>query len=396
MIQSPVFWCLLLFAPPAYWLLPARVRPYFLALISFCFIAYLAPKSAILLLALAVGLYFVLPFIARRDRYSITLLWVVVGVLVGVICYNKYLPSVVGALYNNAAAAAELIVPLGMSYYIFKMIHVAVDVYRRGSFTVSLSVFLCYLYLFTIFSAGPIQRLDLFIEHAEKTFDRESLIDGWTRIAFGFVKQFFIIDLLLLEIRYRMVPAAETTTNFAANFNLSTHELWLKLIFVYIVGYLNFSAYTDIAIGGSRLFGFRISENFNFPIIARSIGEFWQRWHMTLAAWAQGYVYSPLLGLTRNPYIALYASFAVIGLWHAGTLNRLSWGLYHATGVLVASLWTRYKRRRGGSSQRGPFGHVIGWLLTQGFVASSMVFVIGEYDNNILMSFRLLLRLIGI
>ncbi len=396
MIQNVVFWILFFICPAIFWTLRYKIRFYFLALVSFGLILYLDPYSAILLLVLAAGLYLILPLIAGGGRRGLASLAVALAVLIGSIAYNKYLPLILSELAQAPARPVDLIVPLGMSYYIFKMIHVAVDAYRRGAFAAPAARFFCYLFLFTTFSAGPIQRLDLFLAEEEDEFRWAFLTEGFTRVAFGFVKQFFLIDLVILELRYRVVPVAEQTLSFTENLNLPVGQLWLKLLFIYLIGYLNFSAYTDIAIGASRLFGFRISENFNFPIIARSIPEFWQRWHMTLAAWAQAYIYSPLIGATRNPYLAIYASFAVIGIWHAGTLNRLAWGLFHASGVLVVARWRRFARRRGLRLGDSVGGQVAGWVLTQGFVVASMVFVIGEFDNDVLTGGRLLLKLLGI
>jgi alginate O-acetyltransferase complex protein AlgI len=148
---------------------------------------------------------------------------------------------------------------------------------------------------------------------------------------------------------------------------ISTGRAWFICGLIYLQVYLDFSAYTDLAIGTSRLFGFRIMENFRWPIFATSIGGFWTRWHRTLAGWCQAYIYMPLLGLTRNPYLAVYAAFTAIGIWHAGSLAFLLWGIYHSTGVAVYHLW----RRRGGRLARRFPGRVGGWILTQLFVIGS-------------------------
>jgi alginate O-acetyltransferase complex protein AlgI len=87
-------------------------------------------------------------------------------------------------------------------------------------------------------------------------------------------------------------------------------------------------------------------ENFNWPIFAPNIGNFWKRWHMTLAGWCQAYIYMPTIGLTRNPYVAVYSTMLVMGLWHAGTFHWVFWGLYHATGIVTYLTWAGYKRRR--------------------------------------------------
>lgn len=396
MVQNIIFWLLLVICPPIFWLLGPGLRYYFLAATSLAFIGYLDPYSGVLLVFLSTALFIILPWIARGDRRGRICLVVAVATLIGVIGYNKYLPSIIAQLTERGANPGALIVPLGMSYYIFKMIHVAVDAYRRRVFDAPPSLYFCYLFLFTIFSAGPIQRLDALMRDQETRFQSGLFLDGLTRIAYGFVKQFFVIEFILLEIRFFFFREMDEFFAFDDYTMLSSGQLWLRLVFVYVIGYVNFSAYTDIAIGASRLFGFRISENFNFPIVARSMQEFWQRWHMTLAAWAQAYVYSPLLGLTRNPYLAIYCSFAVIGLWHAGSLNRFIWGLFHATGVIAAARWSRYARKHKlGFVESAPW-QVASWLMTQAFVVASMIFVLGEFDDDLLTSARLFLALFGI
>jgi alginate O-acetyltransferase complex protein AlgI len=163
--------------------------------------------------------------------------------------------------------------------------------------------------------------------------------------------------------------------------DISTLQLWGFLIIVYLTIYMDFSAYSDIAIGCSRLFGLRIQENFDFPIIASNVGDFWHRWHMTLSGWCTSYIYMPVLAFSRNPYLALYSCFAIIGLWHAGTFTRLSWGLYHATGIAIYMVWTRYKRKRRWNKPITGMQGIPGIILTQLFISTSMAFLVVE-DNG--------------
>jgi len=128
--------------------------------------------------------------------------------------------------------------------------------------------------------------------------------------------------------------------------DISTWEAWRFLILSFFLFYLDFSAYSDIAIGSSRLLGFRIAENFNWPILATNPAAYWKRWHISLSGWCQAYVYLPVIGLTRNPYMAVFASFTCIGLWHAGNWNWLAWGLYHACVVTAFQAWARFRKRR--------------------------------------------------
>jgi alginate O-acetyltransferase complex protein AlgI len=155
---------------------------------------------------------------------------------------------------------------------------------------------------------------------------------------------------------------------------MSTPRIWWHFLISFLIFYLDFSAYSDIAIGASRLFGLRIMENFNWPILAPSIGHFWRRWHMSLASWCQLYIYIPLIGLTRNPYAASYAAFFIIGLWHAGTWGWILWGLYHGTGIAAFVYWSQLKRRRKlAIPDSFPF-RLAGNMATLAFVSAAGVF----------------------
>jgi alginate O-acetyltransferase complex protein AlgI len=121
---------------------------------------------------------------------------------------------------------------------------------------------------------------------------------------------------------------------------------WWVAIASYLHLYFNFAGYTDIAIGASRLFGLGIMENFDWPILAPNIGVFWKRWHMSLTGWCMTYIYMPVLGTFRRPNLATYIVFVAIALWHAASINWLMWGLYHATGLVLFQMWSRFKRKR--------------------------------------------------
>ena len=99
-----------------------------------------------------------------------------------------------------------------------------------------------------------------------------------------------------------------------------------------------------MAIGLSMLFGIRIAENFRFPLLAANLSDFWKRWHISLSSWCQTYIYLPALGITRNPYLAILATFVVMGLWHAISWQWLCWGLWHAFGLMVHLRWRRWTR----------------------------------------------------
>jgi len=203
--------------------------------------------------------------------------------------------------------------------------------------------YLSWACLFTIWTAGPIERIEHFLENREDKPSAEMFADGATRIILGLGKK-FVLGLQLVPMLFGEVSSAD---GFIASLtHLSTVETWRFLILSFFLFYLDFSAYSDIAIGSSRLLGLRIMENFDWPILASNPGLYWKRWHMTLSGWCQSYVYMPVISMTRNPYLAVFAAFTCIGLWHSGSWNWLAWGLYHATVVTLFQTWTRFRRQR--------------------------------------------------
>lgn len=374
-------------AAPLFWRAPERYRYGFLGAVSLGCLWAMAPFSVSVLLVWTIVFYWALSQAAIGKEWRGK---TVVSLIVGVCGYLFYFKYNVPATADSQLTSLEgrVLIPLGISYYTFKLIHYAVEVYRGNIPEHSFQQFFCYIYLFPIFTAGPIQRFDLFLANEEKVFGISAFVEGATRLIHGMVKKFLICDFLHEEYidDFEMEEFLEKLPGE------SPLEVLCVLSFAYLFIYLSFSAYTDLAIGGSRLFGFRIMENFHFPYVAKNIVDFWRRWHMTLAGWCQSYIFMPVLGLYRKPVLALYASFFVMGMWHSGTLSRLFWGLYHASGVYAFRRWEKFKKRKGWKFPETFFGRALGLIITQVFVCGSMAFVLVEFDFGVNEAFRILAR----
>lgn len=225
-----------------------------------------------------------------------------------------------------------VVIPLGLSYASFELLHVIFD-RRRGKIrAVAPADLLAYVFFLPCRIAGPIRRLPEFtaaVQRAEASV--ENLYQGVVRIVFGLAKKLIAADTLALtgdEILY-----VQTTTH-----------AWTIVLAYSLRIYLDFSAYSDIAIGFARILGITVPENFNYPYLATNIRDFWNRWHMTLSQWVRDYVFMPAgrrLFTTRlRPYppaiaaISYLIAFLVVGAWHGLTGAFLIWGLYH--GVLLS------------------------------------------------------------
>ena len=392
MIQSPVFWGVVLLSVVGYWLLPRRSRSLFLIAVSVLYVGSIDAFSVALLAAWAVVFFVITSRFEQWGRHS---RWVLLGLILAVLAvlaFFKFGP-LLNSLLGDSALDGRIIVPLGISYFTFKLIHFAVEVGRGAIRDFTFQDFVCYLFLFPIFTAGPIERFDHFLAQRDESFQLESFVWGMTRIVHGLIKRFVFCELILRQLQLVSLTSFRDVVDRLTD--LSPAEAWTFVLLTALYAYLDFSAYCDIAIGCSRLYGIRIMENFNFPFLSKNLGEFWTRWHMTLSGWCQSYVYMPLIGLTRNPYIAIYATFLTMGLWHAGTWHWVLWGLYHATGVAIFATWNRIRRRR---KWTWPDRWPVRWLatpMTLIYFSGSAVFASGySAGAPVYESLRLLAKLL--
>ncbi|HEX4338471.1 MAG TPA: MBOAT family O-acyltransferase [Polyangiaceae bacterium] len=394
-----------------YWCLPRARQDVFLWVASAAFIATIDWKTAAWLMGFSV-----LTFVATQTlggRYkSLTLLSCVsVG---GYLAYNKYLPPLFEYLKAPGhKAAAAVVVPLGASYFTFKLIHYVIESTRGHIPRHTFSEFLSYMFFLPMFPAGPIERFDEFLKNRTRTFSSDLLYRGGTRILYGLIKKYVILDLILArhEEHARLVegipllmPSYSTVKLLEHLGTLNPVFVWQYVINGYVGIYMDFSAYTDIAVGLGLFLGVKLQENFDYPFLATNIGDFWKRYHMSLSNWAQRYVYFPVLGATRNAQLALFATMLMIGLWHAGNLNYFAWGLYQASMLSLHLVWTRYRRRRVGREEDdSPFAkfvegkpfNFLGWALTFMGVCGSFAFS-STQQQGAWAGVRILAALVGI
>jgi len=238
----------------------------------------------------------------------------------------------------------HLLMPLGISYFVFRMLQYVFDCARGVIQENNLLRLAAFMMWIPTFPAGPLETYQGFYEKRTIGFDRQEFYYGLRRIALGYFKKVFVVDFLFAIFFGKIVNTVGKTA-----FGPDDVSWWWPLaycIIVFVRAYFDLSAYTDLAIGFSRLFGFRIMENFHFPFWQKNLSEFWHSWHISLSTWVRNNVYFPVFGLTRKPWLGLYASMLVMGLWHAVDLNWTFWGLYHGTGLVILARWERWKKAR--------------------------------------------------
>jgi len=272
---------------------------------------------------------------------------VLIAVLIAVVtlAVGKYGRSAAVAMWGGDEwITARLLMPLGISYFVFRLMQYVFD-HMRGVVTDNSFLRLAAFMMFVpTFPAGPLETYQGFYGKRSAAFDRQLFYVGLRRIAVGYFKKVFIVDFLF-AIAFGELLHTMGRPGFDLD-ELGAFAGWVYVVVVFVRAYFDLSAYTDMAIGFSALFGFRIMENFNLPFLSKNLGDFWRRWHISLSSWVRNNVYFPVYGLTRKPWLGLYLSMLTMGLWHYVNLNWTFWGLYHGTGLVIVARWERYKKAR--------------------------------------------------
>ncbi len=249
----------------------------------------------------------------------------------GILAVFKYSDLIVRTV--NDVAGAHLIapgfgLPVGISFYTFHTINYVVDVYR-GEVAPQRSYLkmLLFVSLFPQLVAGPIVRYVHVADDIDhRTTSWELVSKGLTRVCFGLFKKVCIANVAG-ELVHKYLDGDLAL--------LTVAEGWFGLSMFTVQIYFDFSGYSDMAIGLGLIMGFHIRENFNHPYVARSVSDFWRRWHISLSSFFRDYVYIPLGGKNHRPYRNLFIVWALTGLWHGASWNFMLWGLYF--GVLIAA-----------------------------------------------------------
>lgn len=231
----------------------------------------------------------------------------------------------------------DIILPVGISFYTFQTMSYTIDVYRKKmDATNDFVAFTAFVAFFPQLVAGPIERASNLLPQffRNRVFDYDQAVDGMRQIVWGLFKKIVIADGCA---RY-----ANMIFNNSDEYSGST--LFLGGVFFAIQIYCDFSGYSDIAIGTSRLFGFNLMRNFAFPYFSRDIAEFWRRWHISLSTWFRDYLYIPLGGSKGGTWMKVrntFVVFLVSGFWHGANWTFLAWGALNAVFFLPLLLARR-------------------------------------------------------
>jgi len=276
--------------------------------------------------------------------------WVVAGALIvnlGILgifkYYNFFLDNAVALLnaigFQPHPCSLKIILPVGISFYTFQALSYVIDVYRKDiKPTRDIVAFLAFVSFFPQLVAGPIERATNLLPQFLKPrhFDYPLAVEGCRQMLWGFFKKVLVAD-----------SCAYAANTILGNAHPSSISLWIGMLCFTFQIYGDFSGYSDIAIGCSKLFGVRLMRNFNMPYFSRDIAEFWRRWHISLTTWFRDYLYIPLGGSRCGKWKKVrntFAIFLVSGFWHGANWTFIAWGAFHALCFLPLLL--RNKNRK--------------------------------------------------
>lgn len=318
-----------------YYLLPVRFRNVILLLASLVFYAWGEPVYLFLMLLSILFNYFSGLDIARNlqdkraAKRSLVFNLIINLAVLGFFKYEGFVLDTLNGILPVHISYHALPLPIGISFYTFQILSYIIDVYRGNvKVQTNLPNFALYVTMFPQLIAGPI------VQYADVDEQLASREVSWTK--FGEGSMYFIRGLAKKVLLANTSGMIFTEVSGLAKGNIAVVTAWLGAFAYMFQIYFDFSGYSDMAIGLGKMFGFEFNMNFNYPYVAKSITEFWRRWHISLSSWFRDYVYIPLGGnrVSKIKHIRnLLIVWFLTGLWHGAAWNFVAWGLYY--GVLL-------------------------------------------------------------
>lgn len=365
-----IFWFLPIFFFLYYLIKDQRIRNILLLIGSLFFYAWGEPVYILLMLIITVLTYIIGLLINKFDKqkkYSMkkTMLLLSILMIIGALGFYKYSDFFIlniNQIFNAKIKLLDLPLPLGISFYSFQILTYIFDLYMN-KIKVQKNIFylLLYVSLFPKIMVGPIVKyssIEKQLYNQNITFD--DVVYGIKRFIVGLAKKVIIANQM-----------AMIANNIYDN-NLSsagTFGIWLAAFAYALQIYYDFSGYSDMAIGIGRMLGFNFTENFNFPYIAKSITDFWRRWHISLSTWFRDYIYIPLGGnrVTKLKWIRnIFVVWMLTGFWHGANWNYIIWGLYFAIILLFEKLFFQKYLDKSPSFVKWIYSFIlilIGWVI---------------------------------
>jgi len=317
-----------------YFIVPTKFKNLILLIFSLLFYFFGEPKYIIILILSCIINYNLSKFIQKsKHKKQLLILAIIynVGQLL-IFKYTDFFIENINNIFNVKIPFTYIIMPIGISFFTFQALGYVIDVYnKKHNPAQNLIEFMTYLCLFPQLIAGPIVRYsDVRKELTNRETNYNKFSEGIKKFVIGLSKKVLIANVL-----------GEFAKQCVEETLLAS---WLRPLAFTLQIYFDFSGYSDMAIGLGLMFGFRFLENFNYPLIASSITDFWRRWHISLSSWFKDYIYIPLGGnrVSKLKWIRnIFVVWFLTGFWHGASWNFILWGLYFGILLLIEKIFLK-------------------------------------------------------
>ena len=321
------------------------IRTYLLTAISFLFYGIFSLKFSFLLFIAIISNFFLARCMEKNKRISVYIMSL--GVLLNLLLliyfkYSNYFIDNLSVIFSLNFQFEKIAIPIGLSFIVFHQISYLIDQYRNKVLSHSFIEYCLYIAFFPKIVAGPIVRGSEFFYQLRRKrfikFNSFNLVVGSAFLAIGLFKKVVLGD------RFGFYADRVFSSNIDI---LDQGDLWLGMFAYSMQIYFDFSGYSDMAIGVSRMFGIKIPFNFNSPYKAVSVIDFWRRWHMTLSLFLRDYLYIPLGGNRfglRRQFLSILVTMILGGLWHGAGNTFLLWGALHGVMLIIANIWKSFEK----------------------------------------------------
>ncbi len=334
---------------------------YVLLLSSYLFVWFADWRFCAVLFAITLSTW----FFTKKKLYTIGLLFPILALVY--FKYTNFFAESFSKIIGYDFTALHLLLPLGISFYSFSAISYIVDVSRKKTEPKSLTHVALYLAFFPKLTSGPIQQSNDFFRQIEKKRDI-----GWNTFSIGI--QIFVFGLFKkIVLADRLSVFVEQVYKTPLAFGSIT--VFLAAIAYSLQIYFDFSGYSDMAIGVARIIGIQLPRNFNLPYLSHNVTELWKRWHITLSAWLQQYIYISLGGNRKGKirtYINLILTMLIGGIWHGANWTYIVWGLFHGIALAVHKIWMNCTHSDG--KKNTPLGIILSVSVTYLFTVFCWIF----------------------
>ena len=310
-----------------YFLVPNKFKNIILLIFSLIFYLYGEPKY-ILLMLFEILIAYIGGILIEKDKSKLTIILLIPIILLLFFKYTNFFITNINNIFNLKINLLNISLPIGISFYTFQIISYLIDVYRGTVKSQKNFILLAtYVSLFPQLIAGPIVRYET-IEHelTSRKHSFELFALGTRRFIIGLSKKILIANVL-----GEIVKINPSSTIF----------YWINAISFMLQIYFDFSAYSDMAIGLGKIFGFNFLENFNYPYISKTITDFWRRWHISLGSWFRDYIYIPLGGNRKKQMRNILIVWFLTGFWHGASWNFIVWGLLFGIVLIIEKLFLK-------------------------------------------------------